>query len=58
MITQSGIKKIEELNFGELTLEVGWRDASGNVVVVDKFYHINPRDIAHLPYPTLKIERE
>ncbi|MCK5641135.1 MAG: hypothetical protein KAJ19_10070 [Gammaproteobacteria bacterium] len=52
-----GYEILEGVDFGELTLEVEWRNASGEVVVVDKLHHIQPGDVAHLPYPTPIITR-
>ena len=50
-------KKIE-VDFGELTLEVGWRNVAGDVVVVDKILHIFPGEKVNLPYPTAIITAE
>lgn len=43
-------------DFGELTLEVAWRNMASDIVVINKIPHIFPGDIVHLPYPTVTIE--
>ena len=52
------MKATIEMDFGKLTLEVAWRNQDGDVVVVDKIFHIFPGDRVSLPYPTAIITRE
>ena len=44
-----------EMDFGELTLEADWRNRAGDVVMVNKIFHISPGDTVSLPYPTVVI---
>ena len=47
-----------EMDFGELTLEVDWRNQDGDVVVVNRIFHIFPGDTVNLPYPIAVIDGE
>lgn len=54
-----GAKKTRErLDFGELTLEMAWRNEAGYVVMTDKILHLYPKDVVSLTYPTAEVTGE